>query len=188
MDILHKRSPGMPPLAALAFAALIGAVPARAAEWVSYRNARFGYSLLYPADIFLPAPGETAPGGGDGGAHPKAGASEGAEDGRKFRSRDGRAKLVAFATFNSDFTPEEYRETILKEFKGYDRITYGPTSKTWFVLSGFRGGDIYYQKVMFSCGGKVINALSVTFPAEQKPLYAPLIERMEDNFKPGCPK
>jgi hypothetical protein len=53
------------------------------------------------------------------------------------------------------------------------------------VLSGFRGENIYYQKVMFSCGGNVINALSVTFPRAEKPFYENLIEVMEDSFKPG---
>jgi hypothetical protein len=53
------------------------------------------------------------------------------------------------------------------------------------VLSGYRGDAIYYQKVMFSCGNNVINVLSVTFPRAEKPFFGPLIERMEDNFKPG---
>jgi hypothetical protein len=151
----------------------------QAAEWTDYRNEKFGYSLLYPADIFAPAPAQSTQ-----SARLPDHADEG---GRSFRSHDGRARLVVLATPNSDFTPEEYRETILKEFKGYDRVTYGPKGKTWFVLSGFRDNDIYYQKVMFSCANKIINALSISFPAAEKPLYAPLVERMEDNFKPGCP-
>jgi hypothetical protein len=114
-------------------------------------------------------------------------------DGMTFVSRDGRAKIVTFATYNTEnYSPLEYRDIILKEFKGYDRITYGPKRKTWFVLSGYRGNDIYYQKVMFSCGGTVINALSITFPREEKPFYEGIVERMEDNFRPArgpdCPK
>jgi hypothetical protein len=53
------------------------------------------------------------------------------------------------------------------------------------VLSGYRGDAIYYQKVMFSCGDRVINALSVTFPRAEKKFYEGLIEVMEDNFRPG---
>jgi hypothetical protein len=44
---------------------------------------------------------------------------------------------------------------------------------------------IYYQKVMFSCGDRVINALSITFPRAEKKFYEGLVEVMEDNFKPG---
>ena len=31
--------------------------------------------------------------------------------------------------------------------------------KSWFVLSGYRGETIYYQKVLFSCGDRIINIL-----------------------------
>lgn len=185
---------------------------AQDSAWTLYRNERFGYRLLYPSDVFQPAAAadtdqesgapdaERDPDGlGEGDDReaenqnddPEAGnenseseISDLNEDGRTFLSPDGQAKLVVFAAFNSEnFTPQEYRETIVKEFTGYDRITYGPKGQTWFVLSGFRGNDIYYQKVMFSCRGNIINALSVTFPAEEKPRYAPIIERIEDNFR-----
>jgi hypothetical protein len=107
-------------------------------------------------------------------------------DGQSFLTADGRAKLVVFGAANREnFTPSKYRETILREFGGYDQMDYSPTGKTWFVLSGFRGENIYYQKVMFSCGGSVINVLSVTFPRAEKKFYEGLVEVMEDNFKPA---
>jgi hypothetical protein len=55
------------------------------------------------------------------------------------------------------------------------------------VLSGYRGNDIYYEKVMFSCGGHVVNVMAITYPTEQRDLYDPVVERMEDTFKPGRP-
>ncbi len=60
-----------------------------------------------------------------------------------------------------------------------------PRGKTWFVLSGFRGGNIYYQKVMFSCANKVISVFSMTYPTAEKAVYEAMIETMEDHFKPG---
>lgn len=157
------------PLAALA---LLGQGLLSNAEaqqrWENYENARFGYRLLYPAGVFRPQP---APDNSDG---------------QTFVAEDGRAKIVVYGTYNDErFSPAEYRNTILKEFQGYDQMDYSPRGRSWFVLSGFRGDTIYYQKVMFSCGNSIINVLSVTFPTAEKPFYEGLVERMEDNFKPG---
>jgi len=100
---------------------------------------------------------------------------------------DGSTKIVVYGAVNDErFSLAEYRKTILQQFGGYDQMDYSPQGKTWFVLSGFRGDLIYYQKVMFSCGNRVINVLSVTFPRVEKKFYEGLIERMEDRFKPGA--
>ncbi|WP_088343648.1 MULTISPECIES: hypothetical protein [Rhodomicrobium] len=142
--------------------------PAEQERWNTYQNARFGYSLYYPTALF--EPGELPANGG----------------GQSFATPDGRAKIVVYGTLNTEnFSPREYRKIILEEFGGYDKMDYSPTAQSWFVLSGFRGDNIYYQKVMFSCSGKVINVLSVTFPTSEKPFYEGLIETIEDNFKPG---
>jgi hypothetical protein len=139
-----------------------------AESWTSYKNPRFGYTLSYPSSVFKPnRPAE------DGG-------------GQVFTTPDERAKIVVYGALNDEkFTPAEYRETILKQFSGYDAIDYSPKGKTWFVLSGYRGDQIYYQKVMFSCADRVINAFSITFPKAEKKFFEGLVEIMEDNFKPG---
>src|SRR5689334_7730202 len=101
-------------------------------DWTTYRNPRFGYILTYPSRVFTPhQPSE------DGG-------------GEIFLTKDERAKIVVYGALNDEhFTPSEYRKTILEKFSGYDQIDYSPQGKTWFVLSGYRGDKIYYQKVMF---------------------------------------
>jgi hypothetical protein len=174
-SIVRQRRGRSPALAA--FRAVTGAVAISAAcaagavaaeSWTTYRNDRFGYTLTYPSSVFQPD--KTSKDGG----------------GQVFLNQQGNAKVVVNGAVNDEgFTPTEYRKTILKEFAGYDQLDYSPQGQTWFVLSGYRGDAIYYQKVMFSCGGKVINALSVTFPRAEKPFYEGLVERMEDNFKPG---
>jgi hypothetical protein len=101
-------------------------------------------------------------------------------------STDGHAKIVVFGALNSEnLSPREYRKTLLEEFGGYDKLDYQPVGKTWFVLSGYRGDNIYYQKVLFSCSNRVVNVFSVNFPTVEKPFYERLIEIMEDNFKTG---
>jgi hypothetical protein len=134
-----------------------------------YKNSRFGYSLSYPSDVFSGEP--ESPNG----------------DGRKFYSADHTAKIAVFGAYNAEkYTMEGYRDTLLKQFAGYEKVTYNPRGKTWFVLSGFHDGSVYYQKVMFSCEDEVINVLAVNWPVANRERYDPIIELLEKNFHPGA--
>jgi hypothetical protein len=165
-------------LLAAAFALVFSATVARSAVdrhieqpedgWTVYKSDTFGYSVRYPSAFFEPQaiaqPGE-----------PKT-----------FQSSDKLAKLVVSGANNDEgFTPASYRQTLLRDFEGYDMVEYMPKGKTWFVLSGTRAENIYYQKVMFSCAGRIINVFSVTFPVAERSFYEGLIEVMEDGFRPG---
>lgn len=137
-------------------------------EWTTYKDARYGFRLFYPTAIFEPQDPE----------------DEAAS--LTLLTEDGNGKIVVFAAENDDnLSPEEYRTTLLEEFGGYEELAYQPKGKTWFVLSGFRGDNIYYQKVMFSCRNQIVNVFSISFPTAEKPFYERLIEIMEDNFKSG---
>lgn len=137
-------------------------------DWITYKNPRFGYRLYYPSALF----GDGAPSENGGGV--------------TFTSGDGRAKIVVFGVNNAEgLSPKDYRRILLEEFGGYDRLDYSPAGKTWFVLSGYRGENVYYQKVVFSCSNRIINVFSMTFPTVEKPLYDGMIETMEDYFKTG---
>jgi hypothetical protein len=136
--------------------------------WVTYKSDDFGYSFYYPSTFFTPqaiaATGE-----------PKI-----------FLSPDRRAKIVVSGVDNDEnISLARYRATLLHEFGGYDALDYSPQGQTWFVLSGYRGDNIYYQKVLFSCGNRIINIFSITFPIADRAFYEGLIEVMEDNFRPG---
>jgi hypothetical protein len=136
--------------------------------WVAYKNDEFAYSLYYPSTFF----------------EPQAIAAEG--EIKTFLSPDKKAKIDVFGAVNDEgYTLASYRETVLNDFGGYDSLDYSPKGKTWFVLSGYRGETIYYQKVLFSCGGRIINAFSIRFPTADRAFYEPLIELMEDRFRPG---
>lgn len=136
--------------------------------WTVYENARFGYRLVYPGAWF------------------EAGPESPRGDGRAFNTPDGRARIAVFGASNSEaMSLLEYRATVL-ELQGLDQeLTYSPIGNTWFVLSGYQSDEIYYQKVMFSCGGRIINVLSIDFPAAEKPRFAPMIEKVEDRFRTG---
>jgi hypothetical protein len=141
---------------------------AQAGGWEWYRSERFGYSLLFPADLLSPREESL-----DG-------------QGLEFVSDDGSIKLKILVIDNEDkVTPEEYRAAIIREFPQYGEIGYGPMGQSWFVLSGVRGSSIYYQKIMFACGGRVINAFALTYPEERKRAFDAIVTTIEKNFHPA---
>lgn len=142
------------------------------AEWAKLVEPRFGGHIAYPADVFAPYPAD--PG----------------EAEARFVSSDGRARLAMSAWTNDEGeAPGRMKSRLLAEAR--DRsVTYNPGGRNWFVLSGYKGDDIYYQKVMYSCGGQVVTAFGLSYPAAQRHVYDPIVERIEDSFRPGrhCPE
>jgi len=136
---------------------------ARGHSWMTYVNDRYGMRVDYPANLFVP---EDPPANGDG---------------RSFAANDARIEIYASHNVDDD-TPDSLRER-MKATDGYDDVTYSPSSKTWLVISGFRGDLIFYEKYMFREG--VIFAFGIDFPKKRKPYYSSIVERMENSFKPG---
>jgi hypothetical protein len=131
--------------------------------WQTYVNDRYGMRFDYPAEIFTP---EAPPQNGDG---------------RSFTGTDVSLQIFAFHNINEE-TPASLKRRLVGE-EGYADVTYGPSGGTWLVLSGFRGERIFYEKYFFN--GGVISAFGIEFPRDEKPTYAPIIERIEDSFKAG---
>lgn len=133
--------------------------------WQRYSNDLYGTEFEFPADLFTVA---LAPAAGDG---------------RRFISHD--ATLEIFAWGNSESETARTLKGRLLEQEGYEVVTYAPAGENWLVLSGFRGGDIFYEKYLLRDG--VIHAFGLEFPASAKPIYAPVVERIEDSFRAGAP-
>jgi hypothetical protein len=96
------------------------------------------------------------------------------------------AKFLVGAWDNrDDETPEHFKRWMITNAGGYEEVTYQPRGRSWFVLSGYRGEQIYYEKVMFSCGGRIVNILAIAYPTAERALFDPIVERMEDTFKPS---
>ncbi len=136
-------------------------------DWETYRSERFGYSLLFPPRV-LEHHSETPDGRGV-----------------EFSSKDGLERLKILAADNSgNISIGAYRAAIVREFSGSNQLQYGPMGQSWFVLSGVRGGSIYYQKVLFACGGRTINAFAMTYPEEKRRAFDPVVTTIEKNFHP----
>jgi hypothetical protein len=64
--------------------------------WASYRDARFGFALQYPFEVFLPNP-------------------EPSNEGKSFVSRDGRARLLISTAINAqDLTLAQHRRSLMQ--------------------------------------------------------------------------
>jgi hypothetical protein len=135
--------------------------------WTSQRDPQLGFRFSYPEAMFSRLEGE----------RPSF---------NYFASADSTAKFLVGGFHNrKGDTPDGFKRWMMANAEGYDEITYRPRGRSWFVLSGYRGDQIYYEKVMFSCGGRVVNVFAISYPTARRALYNPVVERMEDNFHPG---
>jgi hypothetical protein len=158
----------IPAVLALSVACSITPVQAQPLGWAEYRNDKYGFSLRYPPDLF--AVERTAEAG----------------DGQVFVTPSGDARLLVGALVNdSGFSPGSYQAHVARQSYGNFRITYQPMGKTWFALSGEGDGKIFYEKVMFSCSGRLINSFAMIYPASRREVFDAIVERMEDTFQPG---
>jgi hypothetical protein len=140
----------------------------RGHDWVAYSNDRFGFSLRYPADVFSPE------------------RSSEAGDGEVFVGVRGHGRLLVGAFENRDrHTIESYRSFIRRESYADYNVSYAPRGQTWFVLSGEGNTAIFYEKVIFSCGGRLINSFALIYPLESKQEFDPIVEGIEKSFRPG---
>ena len=138
----------------------------RADAWVPHTNKRFGFTFLYPTDIFRME--RTAADG----------------DGVIFTSADGGARMLVGALENRDgHTIESYRRAIRSRSYAEFNVQYAPRGHSWFVLSGETADRVFYEKVIFSCGGRIINSFALVYPRVDKALFDPIVERLENSFR-----
>ncbi|NJO34335.1 MAG: J domain-containing protein [Rhodospirillales bacterium] len=135
-------------------------------SWTHYRNASFGFALRYPGDVFAFEPALSD------------------ENVKRFRSRDGRAVLRIFGTLNvAGRTLAQYRTALIQERYPQTKFDYAPQRETWFVLSGFAGNDIFYERVTFSCDKRSFHGWMVVFPAAEREVYDWITEEMHRNYR-----
>jgi hypothetical protein len=159
---------------AIVFAALVSAPFSfahgafEAGSLTTYRDARYGYSIPYPGDLFRPD-GETPDGAG-----------------RRWSTVDGRARLVAGTLVNDErLSLGAYRAVVLEQGYGDVSIDYAPLRKSWFVLSGQRDGTMVYERVSFTCGGRLINGWLMIYPVGERHLFDRVVEVVARHYRPG---
>ncbi len=146
---------------ALAFAAvgLIAAAPARFYD--TYENARYGYHLCYPADLFRPGP------------EPDAG------DGIVLSGPHG-AKLTVSGMPSVDDKPTPAK--IVEEEKDQGvRVSYRAQGPGWAVLSGASAEGLFYGRAIETDGRTA--DWQLTYPKRDQALYAAVIPRLNQCFR-----
>jgi hypothetical protein len=109
-----------------------------------------------------------------------------AGDGQVFADIRGRGRLLVGALENSDGqTVGSYMSVIRQESYAEYKVDYAPRGATWFVLSGQNDRDVFYEKVIFSCSGRIINSFALIYPIESKREFDPIVEGIEKTFRPG---
>jgi hypothetical protein len=149
--------------------------PVNQLDWTPVKNGRLGFMFAYPAKVYKPEAGDpTAP--------LKAKTEKRA--GQVFRSTDGKAFLQVAAFANVDrIDIAAYKARVAQTYNNkieYERLTPG-----FFVLSGVRGKDTFYERVYFTCGGRVITAWSMTYPTSEGALYDRIVEEVARTFRPA---
>jgi len=131
-----------------------------ASGWTFYDNPRFGTRIAYPANLFAPLP------------PPENG------DGLSFRSIDGAARFIVFGQFNVlEKTVEEMLADDLASGQ-YEQVTYQRKAANWYVLSGYRQGNVFYRKVFVPAGTDMLHAFEIDYPPQQKAVYDTITARM----------
>lgn len=156
----------------LAFVLVVAIPPLTAASrdagWVAYVNDRFGFSLRYPADVF------------------KAERKSERGDGELFVAAGGEARLLVGAFENRDgHTVASYMSFIRRDSYSKYPVSYARRGQTWFVLSGENAQNVFYEKVMLSCGGRIINSFALVYSVAAKRVIDPVVEGIENSFRPG---
>ena len=104
-----------------------------------------------------------------------------------FVARGTDARLLVGALPNRDrHTVATYQDFVARKSYAAYQIHYRPRGNIWFVLSGDGDGKIFYEKVVFSCGGRLINSFALIYPAADRRKFDPIVERVEDTFRAGA--
>ena len=133
----------------------------------TYANSRFNYSIEYPANLLIPR-GE-APNG----------------DGQIFASADGQAQMIIYGTHNvfeqslQDLFQKESQDAANAKIS--KQVTYKRQKDNWFVVSGYIGPKIFYQKTFLS--NDMFKTFYIEYPEDQRGLYDPILSRLGKSFK-----
>lgn len=147
---------------------LLSAAAFGQANYSTYSNARFGYSIQYPKSVFLPQP-EAENG-----------------DGRVFLTKDKSAELRVWGQYNAlaRTLSDSYKEDLGTYSTG---VSYKVLKGSSYVISGTTGGKIFYQKTMLNGSGNDTGAIyctfTITYRKADKAKYDPIVTKIANTFR-----
>lgn len=98
--------------------------------------------------------------------------------GQRFVSPDGRAEIVTVAVP----APVGLEQAYASAASGANReVSYQARGEHWYVVSGYEGDTLFYEKVI--AGNGQFKSLRVTVPREERDRYDGVIEQISHGFK-----
>ncbi len=135
-------------------------------EYRIYHNARFDYSISYPANLLIPQ-GEAVNG-----------------DGQRFLSKDSRTELLVYGSYNS--LGQSLSEVFVQESGPSTEhpnriVTYKVLRKDWFAVSGTENQRVFYQKTMLR--DSTFKTFRIEYDQTQKPTFDSITAIIARSFK-----
>lgn len=138
-----------------------------ASIYTRYLNARFSYEVLYADGLLIPQ------GEADNG------------DGQRFLSRDRDVELRVWGSHN--VFDETLESRYLNDSERDDKenseflVTYKRRSGNWFVVSGVKDDQVFYQKTLLM--NNVFLTYYIVYPFAQKQMWDTINANMSKSFK-----
>lgn len=138
-------------------------VPAMAADWSHYANARFGYAIDVP-------PGFVAQGESDNG------------DGQVFKTPTAMLTVYGGNVMAADFEAEVAQREQFARDDGW-AITYQVSTPQKASWSGKRGGRILYGRLIALCGGSQFANFELQYSSADLKRFNAVVERLVSSLK-----
>jgi hypothetical protein len=133
----------------------------KANPYKTYSNARFNYSISYPANVLTPQ-GESANG-----------------DGQVFRASDGSAEMRVYGRNNVSHETLQGLYLQLSHQWG-NRVTYKVKRQDWFVVTASVNRKIHYQKTILRHG--VLKTFEIEYDSSRRATFDPITTRISKSF------
>jgi hypothetical protein len=131
-------------------------------SYKTYANARFKYSISYPADLLIPQ-GEAENG-----------------DGQIFKEKGGSSvEMRVYGGYN--VSNETLRSRYDELIRNWNNVTYKVLRRDWFVVSAMVNGKIHYQKTILR--GDVFKTFEIEYDAVRGSTYNDVTDRIAKSFK-----
>jgi len=144
--------------------------------WTTYQSGNAGLVFEYPAAIFSVQKGDPTDA-------LKARTSDRA--GRELTTADGRA-ILQIGTFPNldNATIDQLKRRAIDASYRDAKLDYNRTAGNWYVVSGTRGAETFYERVHFSCNGRRVDIWAVTYPTAEAVMFDALVDDMARRFRP----
>ncbi len=131
-------------------------------NYKTYTNARFKYSIDYPADLLIPQ-GESENG-----------------DGQVFHEKSrSSVEMRVYGGYN--VSNETLRSRYAELIRKWNNVTYKVIRRDWFVVSAMVNGKIHYQKTILR--GDTFKTFEIEYDAVRGSTYNDVTDRIAKSFK-----